>query len=240
MNMRHILAVLFLFASILPTAPSASFAAEPPPRTITVSGYGEIFADPDLLLTTFYIQEQGKDVQSLKTSIDAKISKIKELLKLADVDERDIRIMQLHVQPRYSWAGGTQKFLGYDVRRDIEIRLKKVDNFGKLLDNVIAAGVNHTGYVQLSNQKQAELETQAAVQAVKAAHKKASLLAEAAGAKVGRALSIHEDGSSLPPPMPLLRGKMAAIAADAAEVAPVESAGQNSIRKSITVVFELQ
>lgn len=237
--MRHILSVFFVSASMA-CASGAALAGEPQPRTITVGGQGEVFAEPDLLLTSLYVQERGKDVKVLKDNIDAKIRKIKDLLKAAEIDDKDVRIMQLNVQPRYDWSSGAQKFLGYEVRRDIEIRLKKIENFGKLLDGAIAAGVNHTGYVQLTNQNFNELETEAAVKAVKAAHKKAALLAEAAGAKVGRVLSIHEDGGYAPPPMPMLRNKMATMSMEAADAAPVESAGQNSIRKSVSVVFELQ
>lgn len=221
------------FILLLPTWPAS--AAEPALRTITVQGEGEVFAEPDLLLTSFYVVAQGKDVKALKANVDAKVAQVKALLEQLGVDGKDYRIMQFHVNPQYDWQAG-RKFLGYEVRRDIEIRLKQIDQFGKLLDGAVAAGVNHTGHVELANGNRAELETDAASLAVRAARKRAQTLAEAGGARLGRVLTIQESGVDFIAPQP--RMQLATLAM--AEAAPVENAGTNVIKKSVTVVFELQ
>ena len=78
--------------------------------------------------------------------------------------------------------------------------------------------------------QQSKLLDQARSEAIVDAHRKAELYAQAAGAKLGRVISIIGEGAS-PPPRPVMQ----ALRAGAVPVAP----GERTLRASVTVSYEL-
>jgi len=91
------------------------------------------------------------------------------------------------------------------------------------------AGANEMSGIEFVVSEQSKLLDQARDDAIADAHRKAELYARAAGAKLGRVVSITEEGSS-PPPRP-----MQAMRAGAVPVAP----GEQTLRAVVTVSYEL-
>jgi uncharacterized protein YggE len=98
----------------------------------------------------------------------------------------------------------------------------------------MSAGANYLGGVSFSIADTKALETESRTLAVKDAQQKAQTLAQAAGVKLGRVLSITEGASYNPPPMPYGR----AMAADAVAPGPVQ-AGSLEIATNVEMRFEI-
>jgi uncharacterized protein YggE len=71
---------------------------------------------------------------------------------------------------------------------------------------------------------------------------KAEALAVAAGVKLGKPFSIQASGGYMPPPMPMMRGAMMAMADGGMEKSSVAPSlpGMVEIRETVNVVFVLE
>ena len=94
------------------------------------------------------------------------------------------------------------------------VRIRDIDKLPAVLDRAIAAGANEMSGIEFVVSEQSKLLDQARDEAIADARRKAELYAKAAGAKLGRVVSITEEGSA-PPPRP-----MQAMRAGAVPVAP--------------------
>ena len=109
---------------------------------------------------------------------------------------------------------------------------------GKLLQIAVNAGVNTSSGLnfEVSDPRRGRDEGMRA--AYNDAREKASLLAAAAGRKLGMALAITE-GLQSQPPMPYPMGRVAMMESKVAADVPVES-GSQEMTYHVSVVFSLQ
>ncbi len=105
------------------------------------------------------------------------------------VDASDIQTDFFHVDIAYMPNQGSVIDY-YVVSKQVQVILKKVAKFEDLLDAGLRAGANHLGGIEFRTTELRKYRDEARAMAVKAAVEKAKGLAEAAGLKVGRPLSL--------------------------------------------------
>jgi len=133
-------------------------------NTITVSGEGEVYADPDLAVVNFTVMS-GKEtvdqaLQTNKEKMNAVISKLKE-----DVEEKDLKTTTFNIQPRYEWheretfsKQGERVLVGYEVTQEVKVKLRDLDKTGEIIQKATDAGVNRVGNIRftIDNREQAK------------------------------------------------------------------------------------
>jgi hypothetical protein len=210
---------VLMAASMLAMAGSA-VAAEAPLRLVSVTGSGEVKAQPDMAYVTLGVEARRPTLAAARTEVNATVERVLALTRELKIDPKFVDSTRLQVQPDYRWdeKTSTQVLLGYVVSRQIEVELRDLDRLGTLLEKSVSAGVNQVGGARLDSSRRKELERDALAQAVDDARLNADALARAAGAKLGPVQSISTAGA-MPVPLYVDRAKSVAAApmADAAE-----------------------
>lgn len=194
-------------------------AADTPLRLVSVSGAGEVKAQPDMAYVTIGVEARKATVNEARAEVNATVQRILALTKELKIDPKYVDSTRLQVQPDYRWDEKTQKQVlqGYLVNRQIDVEVRNLEQLGTLLEKSVSAGANQVGGARLDSSKRKELERQALVLAVEDARLNADTLATAAGVKLGPVQSLSASSST---PMPMFaERKMVAAAAPMADAA---------------------
>jgi uncharacterized protein YggE len=204
-------AYLFLIATALasPTALADDF-----PRTISVSGTGNVDATPDIARLSLAVQRRDASMPVARDATVKVSNSFIALCKKLGIKESKIRTSGLTIQPEYRWDQTEKKqiFLGYFVQRQLEVELDNLDKLGDVIEGAIDAGVNEVSPPQLDSSKRKELSRDAMAAAAADARANAERIATSLGVKVGAVRTITAGGA--PPPMPMKAMRVQAMAAD--------------------------
>lgn len=226
--------------AVLLAAVSPSFADEVKmPRTISLSGHGEVKSAPDMAYVTTGVTTQAATAAEALAANTAAMNTLFTALKDAGIEEKDMQTSNFMVQPRYDYNDGKQPplLVGYDVSNTVTVTVRKLEGLGALLDKVVQAGSNQINGITFDISKpDAAMDEARKLAAADAAHK-AKIYAEAMGVTLGPVLSVSE-GVNNQPPVPMLRGKVMMAEAAAAPV-PV-AAGEQALGIDVNVTWEIK
>jgi len=182
------------------------------PRTMAMTGHGEIHAAPDMAQITAGVSAIAPTAAQALSANANRMKGVFDALKKLGVPEKDIQTTSFFVSPQYSNGDNNapRRLTGYQVNNDVTVRLPDVGKLGNALDALVAAGANQINGVNFSIQNPAALLEQARAEAVGDARTRAETYAKAAGVTLGPILSISEGGAALAP-QPMYRA--AAMAA---------------------------
>jgi uncharacterized protein len=235
--LRHILIVAALLG--MPTLFQArtAMAAEgdkPAQRYVAVSAIGSVAADPDMaIISTGVVVEAdtAKDALARNSTVMAKLI---DGLKALGIAAKGIQTTAVNVEPRYVQAkdGRPATISGYRVVNQVRLTVREVNRLGELLDAAITLGANQINGINFDVSNAETLKDEARKQAMANAGRRAELYATAAGAQLGDVLSISEDVSGGPRPMPMARSAMAGAV-------PIE-AGTRTLTVEVNVTYALR
>ena len=205
--------VLFvLFVSALALAPAQ--AAE---KLVTVTGEATVAVAPDTAMIRLGVSTQEKTAREASEANARQMTAVLAAIKDTGVADRDIQTSRLSLQPQYDPnKSGTARLTGFQASNQVTVRIRDIDKLPTVLDRAITAGANEMSGIEFVVSEQSKLLDQARDDAIADARRKAELYAKAAGAKLGRVVSITEEGSA-PPPRPIQ-----ALRAGAVPIAPGE------------------
>ena len=230
---------VLMVASMLAAASMAT-AAETPLRLVSVTGSGEVKAQPDMAYVTLGVEARRPTLAEARAEVNATVERLLALTRELRIEPKFVDSTRLQVQPDYRWdeKSSSQVLLGYVVSRQVDVELHDLDRLGTLLERSVSAGVNQVGGARLDSSRRKELERAALTQAVDDARLNADALARAAGAKLGTVQSLSTTGT-MPVPMYAERAMSVAAApmADAAEKSYQSS--EMKFTASVSAQFEL-
>jgi uncharacterized protein YggE len=211
-RLASLLCTLACLGVPLSFAAGAAGAADTPQRLVSVSGAGEVKAQPDMAYVTIGVEARKTTVDEARAEVNATVQRILALTKDLKIDPKYVDSTRLQVQPDYRWDDKTQRQVlqGYLVNRQIEVEVRDLERLGTLLEKAVSAGANQVGGARLDSSKRKELERQALTLAVEDARLNADTLAQAAGMKLGPVQSLSASGSS---PMPMFSERAMVAAA---------------------------
>ena len=203
------------------------------PGTITVTGEACVTVVPDLATVSLGVMTIGDTAGAALTANSAQVQAVMDRLTAAGIAAKDIQTSNLSLNPNYMNSDGSQapKIQNYTASNMVTVTVRKLDTTGAVLDAAVKDGANTLNGLSFALADQRPAQDKARWAAVSDAKAKASLLAEAAGVKLGRIVSISEGGAPQGP-VPMFR-----MAADSAAV-PV-SGGTLDISASVTMVWTL-
>jgi len=217
-----------LAAALMVALPLSAQAAE---RLITVTGHGTVAVAPDTAMIRIGVTSQGKTAREASAANAQQMTKVMNAIEQSGIAKKDVQTSRLSLQPQYDAKNGANRLLGFQVTNQITVRIHNIGNLPSLLDKAIGAGANEMSGIEFVVSEESKLLDQARGDAIADAHRKAVLYAKAAGATVGKAVAITEQGSTPPPrPFQALRASAAAV-----PVAP----GEEMLRATVTVSYEL-
>lgn len=213
-------------------ASAATVAADEPQRRITVVGQGSAQAQPDMARAAFGVTARAPDAAQAWAQVAARASAVLAAVRKSGVAEADIQTVSLAMQPVYTMQRDAAPTLdGYEARQGLSVVVRDLAALGPLLDAAAAAGADAFDGVSFDVADRGPLQDAARRAAIADARRTAALLAEGAGAELGRPVDITLMGGGGPQPM------MMRAAAD--EAMPI-AAGTLSISAEVSATFALE
>ena len=201
---------------------------------LTVTGEGRASAQPDMAQITLGVSTQAATAAEAMTQNASRQQAVIDALKAEGVEARDIQTSGLNLSPRMDYPEGqAPKLVGYAAQNTVSLRIRDLAGLGAVLDKLVATGANEINGISFAREDMAAAQDEARAAAIQDARRKAELMAEAAGMRLGtlRALS---DAPVVEGPRPM----MAMRAEAKADATPIE-AGELTVAAQVSAVFEL-
>jgi uncharacterized protein YggE len=237
MKYNAILAVFLTVASL----PAMAADDDRPLRAITVSGEAKEEVAPDQAVLSGQILSKAKQLATAKLDNDKLAQRVYEITKKFEIPKEKIAASNVYISPEYNYNNKTnkQELIGYIVSRNLSITMEKLDVHEQLLSALVEAGIDQVNSVAFTIAKPEAREDALRVKAVQNAKARAEMLAGAAGAKLGKVITINMEGAYAPPVMPMRMMKAEAAGGVANSSAP-SLPGMNMMSQRVSVTFELE
>jgi len=216
-------------------------AADTPLRLVSVTGQGEVKAQPDMAYVSLGAEARKPSLAEARGQVTAAVERILALTRELKIDPKHVDSTRLQVQPEYRWneKDSQRVLLGYVVSRQVEVELHDLDKLGTLLERAVSAGANQVGTARLDSSRRTELERQALAKAVDDARLDADVLARAAGARLGAVQSLS--ASAMPPVQPMYAERAVLAAAPPMDAADqTYDPGEMKFNATVSAQYELE
>ena len=204
------------------------------PATISVTGEGTVLSAPDLATISLGVTTTANTAAAAMAANSKSLTAVLDRLRAAGIEARDMQTSNLTLNPNWvSYdSGSSSRIEGYTASNMLTVQVRALDTLGAVLDSSITDGANTLNGVTFSVAEPRPALDAARKKAVADAIARATLLVDAAGAKLGPVVSITES-SGFAPPMPMYR-----LEADAAASVPT-AGGEVGLTASVMMVFEI-
>jgi uncharacterized protein YggE len=217
-----------------------------PDNTISVSATGKVKAVPDVAVISLGVITQGSTAKAAQDEAATKINKINDFVKSLGVKKEDITTSQASVNPRYDYQNGANKIIGFDSNQMVTVKVRGVDKGSDVANKILAGavdnGANQIYGSQFTIDEPDNLKQAARKDAIAKAKQKAQELAQAAGIKLGKVVSVQDGENSVPPMYPMAYAdKAVGMGGGGSEaIAQNLEPGSQEVMQTITLVFEVK
>ncbi|MEW5907807.1 MAG: SIMPL domain-containing protein [Patescibacteria group bacterium] len=204
--------------------------------TITVNATGEIFAKPDTAqISISVVKEAATAAEAQKQHTEA-INKVVEFIKQSGVEEKNIKTSSYNIFPRYDYIENRGRvFRGYEVNQTLDIKVRNLDNVGKILSGATEAGANQISSISFVIDDEEAVKREARKQAIEKAKQKAEELKEDLNVKLLRLVNFSESGEV----SPIFKSEALGVGGGP-EIAPEIPAGENKITIIVSLTYEIK
>lgn len=227
-------------------------------RSFAVSGEGKVSTIPDIAQFTFGVVTQGgKDIAGAQKQNTEKMNAIIEFIKSQGVDTKDIKTEQFSIDPRYQYYDCSQRvalissveprpcpppdIVGYTVTQNASVKVRDFAKIGDIMGSLSQKGANTVSQLSFTIDDPVKVETEAREKAIKQAQEKAEVIAKTGDFRIGKLLSIEENGGAIPYYQYGIGGaSMKAMAPEAAPVAPTIEPGSQEVKISVSLRYEIR
>ncbi|MEE4211726.1 MAG: SIMPL domain-containing protein [Parvularcula sp.] len=237
MNLRVLAPCALVFLAACSTN---GFAAELTERTISVSGEGNAYGVPDMAVLNFSVRSRAETAGAAFKASSRDMNAVIAAFKKAGIEARDLQTADVNLNPVYAQNDrGFQdraRIVAFEGYQTLTVRLRDIETAGEMIDLGVSSGANELQSFALTIDDAQALEDEARVAAVKDARRKAELLAEAAGTKVGEVITINAQSSGYRQPI-VATGRM--VMAEAVQDEMKVEAGEQQVSVSVQITFAL-
>jgi len=170
-------------------------------KVITVSGYGTVDTYPDEAVLRLAVVTQAEDAKNASEENVKKMDAVLAALCEIGISEDDAVTSGYRVWPQYSWRDEEQQLTGFQVRNSLTVTVRDIEKIGDVIDAALFAGANEINDVTftVSDDRQAELKSEAIADAVAKARADASSVADAMDVTIVGPVEISTTGSQFSP-----------------------------------------
>lgn len=206
--------------------------------SISVSGEGSVFVKPDVGVVSFSSFAESKDPLEAQRSSALNVNEALSFLKSSGIEEKDVKTLSYSIQPVYDFPKGRREFLGYQVSQTLEVKIRNLEKTGDILGGLASLGINEVGSLLFKVDDLESAKTQARAEAIADARKKAEALAVSLGVRLGKIVSFNEFEGG---PTPIFALETFGRGGDfSAPVSPETPVGENEVKVSVSVTFEIK
>jgi uncharacterized protein YggE len=237
---RTLIALALLAAPI--SVPAAAQQAADINQTISgtrldLSVTGEATRVPDLAIVTAGVVTRSANATTAIQDNADRMNRVIEALKRAGIADRDIQTSSINLNAEYRYPDNQPPQLtGYTATNQLTVKFHDIRNSGKILDALVAQGVNQISGPNLTVEHPEQALDEARAKAVAEGRARAELYARSLGMQVVRVVSISESGGYAPPPPAPPMPMMARAEAAYTKIVP----GEQQLQVNLSMVFELR
>lgn len=229
---RSIVASALCAVSLAAQQPAGNMPSMHPPSVISTSATGEARYIPDRATVSIGVQTRALTAARASADNAVKQRAVIDAIRAQGIAAEQISTVNysLNAEQVYNPQAGDKapRITGYVATNTVRVEVKKVDQVGALIDAAIAKGANDVSSLDFHSSAPDSLRRVALADAYKQAVADATVLAQAAGGRLGELIELTTGGSD-GGPQPKYRASMAfAKAADT----PV-SVGETGLSVSI-------
>ncbi len=208
--MRILNAIILATSLSLPMAGAVLAQSTP---TISVSGEGRLATSPDMATISLGVTTVGDTAAAAMAMNSEELAKVMANLTTAGIEAKDIQTTGLMLNPNWTYdsSGTTGTINGYTAMNMVNVRVRALNGLGDVLDAAVKDGANTLNGLTFGIANPQPVNDEARKLAVADAVRKAGLLAEAAGVKLGAVMSITEQ-TGYTDPSPMFRAEAAPTA----------------------------
>ncbi|MEA3292944.1 MAG: SIMPL domain-containing protein [Patescibacteria group bacterium] len=213
---------------------------------ITVSGTGEVYAKPDLVLISFSVKNEAKTVSEAMNENAKKMNAVISFMKEQGIEDKDLKTTIFNIYPQYEYRkdrtelypipSGKRVLVGYEINQTLQIKIRDIGKTGALIQGAADIGANQLGNLQMTIDNKDEFKKQARKQAIEEAKEKAKELASQLGVKLVRIINFSE-GNTIPNYYGLER---VGIMGDGDKEAPQIETGENKIEVRVMITYKIR
>ena len=208
------------------------------PRTLSVSGSGQVALVPDIARVNVGVHSEAKLVTAAVNENNKQAQAITDALLKKGIEAKDIQTANFNVYPMNSYDNmGNITGVKYSVDNTLYVTVRDLKTLSEILDAAIKAGANQINGISFDIEDRDAAQKQARDLALKDAEAKAKDVAETVGVTLGEVLSINVNNSSYVQPYPMY-GMGGGMKADmAAESSVPVSAGQIVVTYEVSLLY---
>lgn len=242
--MKKLAMAAVIAAIAIPTL--AQTPAGTPPRQgapmemISVAGEGRVKLTPDRVRFNVGVETMAATPSEALEQNNQKIKAVIDSLKKAGAKSEEIQTSNFSIHPQFEYVDNRRpRIIGYQVTNSVTVTREATTDAGRLLQAAVNAGVNQASGISFFVADESRAREEGLRKAFADARAKAETLARAAGRTVGRAVAITEGGAP-PVSLPPMYGRVAMASEAKMDMSvPVEQ-GQQELRFTVSVVFEMR
>ncbi|MEH6673416.1 MAG: SIMPL domain-containing protein [Sulfitobacter sp.] len=230
LNMR-----IFKFAAILCAGFASGALAQQAPQGITVNGQGVVSIAPNTATIRLGVSERAASAAEAMAQTSEKVRGILDQLDSLKIAGLDRQTSGLYLRPVYDNGSRSDttpvQVSGYEAGNTVSVTVRDLSKLGQLLDAVVAEGANDFNGLQFGLQDNEAALEQARKDAVSDAMARAQQLADAAGVKLGKVISMSETSQGFRP-MEMRSAQMKSMDM------PIET-GEVDVSAQVSLQFEI-
>jgi len=225
-------------------------------NTITLSGYGEVFAAPDIANINFTIRKEAETVTEAQEAVALVEKDALDFLKNNNIREKDIKTINASFNPKYEYRYDTKSVVpcnefcpprirkrvisGYEAYESITIKVRNIEDVGKIIEGLGGLSVTNLNGPNFAIDDEDDLKALARKKAIDDARAKAKVLAKDLGVRLGRIASFSENGSGFFP-LSVYAERVAISQSSAKESSPAQiPTGENTISSNVNITYEIR
>lgn len=204
-------------AATAQTTPSVQVSPlAPGSALLSITAEGHSNRVPDLAVFSAGVVTHGVTAAEALGANSRQMDRVVAALKRSGIVDRDIQTSSISLSPRFNDPEGeaqrrarelrepyvppteARRIIGYEARNSVQVRVRRLDQMGKIIDTLVAAGANQVNGPSFTLDDQKAALDEARTEAVAAGRERAELYARAAGMRVVRLLSMSESGGHYP------------------------------------------
>lgn len=247
-----VLVVIFLSVYLGIVQAVKIYASSTSPRTIMVSGTGEVSAVPDISLISFTVRSSDADgdTQKLQSDIASVTGKLFPKLKALGIDEKDIETTNYSVNPKYgsqSCVGkmqtmiyppipcSTNSVVGYEASESVNVKVRDTKNVAKVLSTLAEEKITEVSGPNFQIDNPEKLKAEAKAKAIADAKEKAKVLGKSLGVRLVKIIGFSDNDGGYYPMM----YKSSAMDIGVSSASPNIATGEQKITSNVSINFEI-
>lgn len=204
-----------------------------PYRTITTIGNGEVRVEPNYAELRIEVVTQSRDINEAQRENANIMNRVIHALLQLNIAQEDIQTASFNIFPQYDYVEGRQVFRGYEVTNAISVKVRNVQEVGRVIDMAVQSGANRISSIEFKLENENMYYHQSLQMALLDAISKARTIAETLKLPyVPKPIEIVESSTEEPPVL----YRAVAMTQESAQT-PIEI-GLISIKAKVTVNFQ--